>query len=113
VRGRVDLVINGTYWLGSAAGAGGALVLLDTSHFPAHIGWRLRFGGGALFRIFVWLVRPNVPESPRWLFIHGHDQEADRVVAEIEADIQRETGRPLPKPPGKPLKIRPRETISF
>ena len=88
VRGRVDLVINGTYWLGSAAGAGGALVLLDTSNFPANIGWRLAFGVGAIFGIFVLLVRRNVPESPRWLFIHGHNQEAERIVGEIEADVR-------------------------
>src|SRR6201991_3764865 len=113
VRGRIDLIINGTYWLGSAAGAAGALVLLDTSNFPANIGWRLAFGVGALFGIFVLLVRRNIPESPRWLFIHGHNQEAERIVGEIEADVERETGQPLPQPQGKPLKIRQRETISF
>ena len=113
VRGRVDLIINGTYWLGSAAGAAGALVLLDTSNFPANIGWRLAFGLGAIFGIFVLLVRRNVPESPRWLFIHGRDQEAERTVGEIEADVQRETGQPLPQPQGSPLKIRQRQSISF
>jgi len=113
VRGRVDLVINGTYWLGSAAGAGGALLLLDTSNFPADIGWRLAFGIGAIFGIFVLLVRRNVPESPRWLFIHGHNQEAEQIVGEIEADVEQETGRPLPEPEGQPLKVRQRETISF
>jgi MFS family permease len=113
VRGRVDLVINGTYWLGSAAGAAGALVLLDTSNFPANIGWRLAFGIGALFGIFVLLVRRNVPESPRWLFIHGRDEEAERIVGEIEGDVQRETGQPLPEPEGRPLRIRQRQTISF
>jgi len=113
VRGRVDLVINGTYWLGSAAGAAGALVLLDTSNFPANIGWRLAFGIGAIFGIFVLLVRRNVPESPRWLFIHGRDQEAERVVGEIEAEVQAHTGEPLPEPQGRPLRVRQRETISF
>ena len=113
VRGRVDLIINGTYWLGSAAGAAGALVLLDTSNFPANIGWRLAFGVGAIFGIFVLLVRRNVPESPRWLFIHGRDQEAERIVGEIEEAVQRETGQPLPEPEGRPLKIRQRQTISF
>ena len=113
VRGQVDLVINGTYWLGSAAGAAGALVLLDTSNFPANIGWRLAFGVGAIFGIFVLLVRRNVPESPRWLFIHGRDQEAERIVGEIEGEVQRETGQPLPEPYGRPLRIRQRQTISF
>src|SRR6185437_12562809 len=113
VRGRVDLIINGTYWLGSALGAAGALVLLNTSNFPANIGWRLAFGIGAIFGIFVLLVRRNVPESPRWLFIHGRNREAEQIVGEIEAGVERETGRPLPEPDGQPLKVRQRETISF
>src|ERR1700737_3687297 len=108
VRGRVALGINGTSWRGSAGGAAGALVPLDTSNFPANIGWRLAFGIGAIFGIFVLLVRRNVPESPRWLFIHGRNQEAEEVVGEIEAEVQEQTGESLPEPHGKPLKIRQR-----
>src|ERR1700730_15557210 len=113
LRGRVDLIINVTYWLGSAAGAAGALVVLNTSNFPANIGWRLAFGIGAIFGIFVLLVRRNVPESPRWLFIHGRDKEAEQVVAAIEQEIRHDTGQPLPEPQGRPLKVRQRKTISF
>ncbi|OBI44324.1 MFS transporter [Mycobacterium colombiense] len=113
VRGRVDLVINGTYWLGSAAGAGGALILLNTSNFPPNVGWRLAFGIGAILGIFVLLVRRNVPESPRWLFIHGRDEEAEQIVGEIEEAVQQETGEPLPEPQGKALRIRQRTAISF
>ena len=113
VRGRVDLVVNGTYWLGSALGAAGALVLLDTAHVPINVGWRLCFGFGVVLGIFVLLVRRNVPESPRWLFIHGRNAEAERVVGEIEQHVQRQTGQPLPAPQGRGLTIVARQNISF
>jgi MFS family permease len=113
VRGRVDLIINGSYWLGAAGGAAGALILLNESILPANVGWRFAFGIGALFGILVLVVRRNIPESPRWLFIHGHNEEAERVVGEIEEDCRQSTGEPLPEPQGPPLKVRQRKTISF
>jgi MFS family permease len=112
VRGRVDLIINGSYWLGAAGGAVGALLLLNTSFFPQDIGWRLAFGIGAVFGLAVLLVRRNVPESPRWLFIHGREEEAERIVGEIEQEVMRETQQTLSEPEGS-LTVHPRKTISF
>lgn len=88
-RGRVDLFVNGSYWIGAAIGALGAIVVLDPRVLPPWLGWRLAFlVGGALAAMIVFLRR-YVPESPRWLMTHGRPEEAVAVVAEIEARIAR------------------------
>ncbi|GAA3223762.1 hypothetical protein GCM10017691_11090 [Pseudonocardia petroleophila] len=112
VRGRVDLLINGTYWLGSAAGAAFALLFLSRAIFPADLGWRLAFGVGAVLGLTIFLVRRHVPESPRWLFIHGREEEAERIVGGIESDVEYETGESLDEP-GETLTVRQRTTIPF
>src|SRR6186997_2239027 len=88
VRGRVDLIINGSFWLGTAFGATLALFLLDTNRFAANIGWRLAFGLGAVLGLGILLVRRHVPESPRWQFIHGHNDAAEELVAGIEEEVE-------------------------
>src|SRR4051794_19719583 len=92
-RGRVDLIINGSFWVGAAAGAAISLLLLDTSLVAANVGWRLGFAIGVVVAIAVLLVRRHVPESPRWLFIHGREEEAEGIVATIEEGIESDTGR--------------------
>ncbi len=112
VRGRVDLIINGSYWLGSAAGAAAALVFLDTAIFSADLGWRLAFGLGVVLGFTILIVRRNVPESPRWLFIHGKEEEAEEIVSGVEEEVREETGEELPEPESS-IKVRQREAIPF
>ncbi len=113
VRGRVDLIINGSYWVGAAAGALAAVVLLDTTLFAADLGWRLAFIIGATLGVGILLVRRNVPESPRWLFIHGHNDEAEEIVGEIEERVEEQTGESLREPEGEPMAVKPRRRIRF
>src|SRR4051812_25760552 len=98
VRGWVDLVIGGSYWIGTMRGSVTSLALLHTELFAADIGWRLAFGLAAVMGFAILLVRRNVPESPRWLFLHGQDQEAERVTADIERQITSQTGQTLDQP---------------
>jgi MFS family permease len=85
LRGHVDLVINSTFWIGAALGSGASLVLLNSGFLPATFSWRLAFGIGAVIGVVVLAMRRFVPESPRWLMIHGGREEAERIVDEIEA----------------------------
>jgi MFS family permease len=87
VRGRVDLIINGSYWVGAALGAAATLVLLDPRRIPIWLGWRFAFGIGATLGLIVIFFRRWIPESPRWLMIHGRNDEAERIVAEVERKI--------------------------
>ena len=112
VRGRVDLIINGSYWVGAAAGAFAAVALLDTSLFAMDVGWRLAFGMGAILGVTILIVRRHVPESPRWLFIHGREEEAEEIVANIEHDVEEETGQELSEP-DRTLRVHQRERIPF
>jgi MFS family permease len=84
-RGWTDLVINGSFWVGAALGAGTSIVLLDPRLLPADLGWRLAFFSGAALGLVILILRRWIPESPRWLMTHGHAEKARGVLREIES----------------------------
>jgi MFS family permease len=108
LRGRIDLIVNGSYWAGAALGAAGSLLLLSGRYVGIDLGWRLGFGIGAVLGGIILFLRRFVPESPRWQVTHGREQEAEETTAEIERKI----GKDLP-PPKNTLKIRPRKVFGF
>jgi MFS family permease len=112
IRGRVDLIINGSFWLGTAFGAALSVFLLNENFFAKDFGWRLAFGLGAVFGLVILLVRRNVPESPRWMFIHGKEDEAEEVVADIESQVEESTDERL-EGVDEDITVRQRKSIGF
>jgi MFS family permease len=86
-RGWTDLVINGSFWIGAAMGATSAIVLLDPQLLGPDLGWRLAYLTGAALGLVVFVMRMWIPESPRWLMIHGHPDQAQAIVSDIEASV--------------------------
>src|SRR6202035_886255 len=83
-RGWTDLVINGSFWIGAAVGATSAIVLLDPHLIGPDLGWRLAYLTGACLGLIVFVMRMWIPESPRWLMIHGYPDQAHAIVDDIE-----------------------------
>jgi MFS family permease len=95
-RGWTDLAINGSFWIGAALGAGASLVVLDPNLVPPAVGWRGAFAIGGVLGFAIMLLRRYVPESPRWLMVHGRIEEAEAVVGEIEARVGLKIAEPAP-----------------
>src|SRR5580700_3731946 len=105
-RGWTDLLINGSFWLGAAMGAGGSLVLLDPAFIDPAVGWRLAFLIGATVGLVILVMRFWIPESPRWLVAHGFPQRALAVVRGIEAQFARSGDAPVREWPKVRLRMR-------
>ncbi len=104
LRGWTDLLINGSFWIGAAMGAGGSLILLDPTIINPALGWRLAFLIGAIIGLIILIMRIWIPESPRWLVTHGFPQQAEKTVSDIEAAFPNARSARLPK-----IKLRMRD----
>jgi MFS family permease len=114
-RGRVDLAVNSTYWLGTVVGALLSLVLLDVRVLPPAYGWRGVFAVGAVLGLSVLWMRRHLPESPRWLLLHGRDDEAQAITAAIESDVAADLarGRAALPPVGAPITLQAKGRVTF
>jgi MFS family permease len=111
VRGHADLAINGTYWLGTALGAALTLVVADPRILPRALSWRAAFFLGAALSSGVLFLRRHLPESPRWLLLHGRVSEADGVMRGIEDHVEAVAG-PL-GPPGPARCLEAKGNVGF
>jgi MFS family permease len=112
-RGRVNLFVNGSYWLGAAIGSLSTLIILDPHIINPKLGWRLGFGTGAILGLLILLLRRHVPESPRWLMTHGDQTDAEAAMREIECRVEETCSEKLSDPTCKPLVIQPRKSFGF
>jgi MFS family permease len=112
-RGRIDIIINGTYWGGAALGAAANVFLLNENLFDVNVGWRIAFFIGPLLGLGIIYLRRHIPESPRWLMTHGREDEAEETVSQIEKRVE-EGGIQLEQvDPAKAITIVPSGSLPF
>ncbi|WP_078917045.1 MFS transporter [Streptomyces sp. NRRL S-813] len=81
----------------------GFLALGIVPHSYAGVaGWRWMFLIGGLGAAVCWILRRQLPESPRWLEAVGRHEEADRIVRAFEAAAHSNAGT-QPVPEQRPL----------
>jgi MFS family permease len=110
-RGRVDIAVNGTYWAGAILGTLGTLAVLN--HLSPGVAWRLAFLVGPVLAFVIIFVRKNLPESPRWLVMHGREEEAEREIRHIEEMSRGSNGELAPLDESKAIEINPTRDIGF
>lgn len=72
--------------------------LVVLPNFAPEIAWRIFLLIAGCPIVYVWVLWRYVPESPRWLIRAGRPDEAERIIAAIEQQIERRTGVSLPEP---------------
>jgi MFS family permease len=85
-RGRVDIMVNGTYWAGALLGTLSTFVLLN--QLDPSLGWRIGFLVGPVLGLLILVVRRHLPESARWQVMHGREREAEETIAYIEHEVE-------------------------
>jgi MFS family permease len=110
-RGRTDIWINGSYWLGSIIGTLATFLLL--SSLPTSTGWRVGFLAGPALAGVILVVRRNLPESPRWLITHGREQEAEQTIRRIEEIALRDGQHLDPVPESAAITVRPEKRYGY
>ena len=112
-RGRVDIAVNGTYWAGAMVGALGSFVLLNHSVLPENIGWRAAFFIGPVLGLAIIFLRRHIPESPRWMLVHGQAAAAERIVDDIEASVRADGAALLPVDDARAMAVKPETSVPF
>ncbi|GAA2610850.1 MFS transporter [Dactylosporangium fulvum] len=110
-RGRVDIGVNGTYWGGAIIGTLGTYVLLN--HISLNIAWRLGFLIGPIIGLAIWNLRKHLPESPRWLIMHGREAEAEANIASIERDVERSGQTLAPVDESHAIEVKPSRSHGY
>jgi MFS family permease len=107
-RGWTNLALGGTYWIGGALGSGASIVFLNPANINPETGWRLGFFIGAVLSLIVLFLRSWIPESPRWLVVHGREDEAEKIAGNIEAGFHARGVHIADASNLKPMKVHPR-----
>jgi MFS family permease len=110
-RGRVDIAVNGTYWGGALLATIFTLVVVN--NLPVSYSWRIAFLAGPALGFVILFVRKNLPESPRWLLMHGREQEAEENVRRIEEAAERTGGVLAEVDQDKTIEVKPADNIGF
>ncbi|MGW4642492.1 MFS transporter [Sphaerisporangium sp. NPDC004334] len=112
-RGRVDLAVSGTYWLGAIIGTASTYILLNPDLLPLNLGWRLGLLIGPVLGAAIWVLRRHLPESPRWLLMHGRHEEAEQAAESVEKAVAAGGHRLPPVDESKALELRPHGSPSY